>query len=87
MRNQTIAEGVIADLGSILAAKFFYNPITQRVSAEMKPLWEDICGRYDKGEFRYLNVEHPLNFLSRNILPCTPLQAHLLEFNCGYKRV
>lgn len=85
--RKTKAETIMVDLADVLAAKFFYNRVVQTTSAEMKPIWENICKRYDSGEFRNLQVAHPLNHLSRQTMPCTPLQAYLLEFNLGYKRV
>ncbi len=83
-QKRTQAEEVISSLASIIKAKFFYNSITKITSEGIRPIWRDMCDRHKQGEFDNLNEDHLLNYLSRQTLPCTPIQGYLFAFNLGY---
>lgn len=93
--TKTNLKRLIGELELFVPAKFFYNPIMKTTSPEFKRIWEDICDEYssesqrskqDRSE-RIRDVRGNVRYLSSKILPCTPLQAYLLEFNRGYERV
>lgn len=93
---KTQAESAMRSLVETLNAKFFYNPISKVTAVCLKPIWEYHVAENGKAEGSIVNCPDRetfndrsgnLRYIDRKTKQCTPLQAYLLEFNSGYRRL
>ena len=81
----------------ITEQRMFYNPVLKVIARRLQDFGkeQDQLVRDANGAFSsegispegYSKISKILYDSVCTGMSCTPLQAHLLEFNCGYKRV